>query len=79
MVRKSREFDKGCGTIGSPGKRDAENFRSPDGILPESLIKITDPEEKNCIGMLRFYMVILLHQRCFHVLRVIWKRAIDPG
>ena len=52
-------------TVVSLGEDYPEDLGSSHGILPKGLIEISNPEKQHCICILRFYCIILRHQRGF--------------
>lgn len=72
MVGKPGQFDMLRHPIGPSRQRDAEYFRSRDGIFGKCLIEIADPEKQHCIGMFLFHLDVLLHQRSLNYLLGHW-------
>ncbi len=65
VVGESGELHILRGTVGTTRERYAENLGSGYSVVGESLVKVTDPEEQDGIGMLGLHLDVLLHQRRF--------------
>ena len=63
VVRESRKLDIRRSAIGTTRERDAEYSAGLDGILAEGLVEVTHTEEQNGVGVHRFNLIILFHQR----------------
>ena len=49
--------------VGTAGERNAQYLGSLDGVVGECFIEIAHAEQQDGVGMLRFHLDVLLHQR----------------
>lgn len=63
MVREACQLYMRGLTICPLGKRDAQDMRGTDSILPEGFIEVAYTEQQQRIRVLALNAVILLHQR----------------
>ena len=61
-MRKTRQRQFAAAVV-SIGQNNAQCFRSFDGIVPESFVKITDPKEQNRVFIFCLEFVVLHHHR----------------
>ncbi len=66
MMGESGQFYILSRPVGPSRKSYAQNFRSFDGVVGKSFIKIAHTKKQNSVGMFRFHLGILLHQRSFN-------------
>src|SRR6185437_1159416 len=65
MIRKACQSHMSGSAIGPFGKGNAENGRCLLRVLRKSFVKIAHPKEQQCIWVLMFHLIILLHERGF--------------